>query len=118
MVTGSSSCAKEYTRKFKKQIEAQVLQIVFLGDGGFFSVMPIVQVRFYCYTFLLTFFLQKVIIPVQSLLPDGSVRVPGGVRAVCLAAKQHAVPVIGLCPMHKVACNHPMVRAKPHFWVH
>lgn len=46
MVTGSSSCAKDYTRKFKKQIEAQLLQIVFLGDGGFFSVMPIVQVRF------------------------------------------------------------------------
>ena len=43
MVTGSSECAKEYTRKFKKQIESQVLQIVFLGDGGFFSVMPIVQ---------------------------------------------------------------------------
>merc|ERR1739838_61851 len=93
MVTGSSECAKEYTRKFKKQIDSQVLQIVFLGDGGFFSVMPIVQ---------------KVIIPVKSLLPDGSVRVPGGVRAVCLAARQHAVPVIGLCPMHKVACEHPM----------
>jgi len=92
MVTGSSSCAKEYARKFRKQIESQLLQIVFLGDGGFFSVMPIVQ---------------KVIIPVKALLPDGSARVPGGVRAVCLAARQHAVPVIGLCPMHQVACQHP-----------
>ena len=94
MVTGSSSCAKEYARKFRKQIESQLLQIVFLGDGGFFSVMPIVQ---------------KVIIPVKALLPDGSARVPGGVRAVCLAARQHAVPVIGLCPMHQVACQHPEV---------
>ena len=96
MVTGTSACAKEYTRKFRKQIESQLLQIVFLGDGGFFSVMPIVQ---------------KVIIPVKSLLPDGSARVPGGVRAVCLAARQHAVPVIGLCPMHQVACEHPEVNS-------
>ena len=52
---------------------------------------------------------QKVIIPVQLLLPDGSIRCPAGLRAVCLAARQHAVPVIGLCQYHNVSFAHPMV---------
>ena len=69
-------------------------QVVLIGDGGFFSVMPIVQ---------------KVVVSIRSLLPNGSLRVDAGLHPVCLAARQHAVPVIGLCPMHKVSFSHPMV---------
>jgi len=93
MVTGSSSCAKKYLEKFRKKIESQILQVVLIGDGGFFSVMPIVQ---------------KVVVSIRSLLPNGSLRVDAGLHSVCLAARQHAVPVIGLCPMHKVSFSHPM----------
>lgn len=32
------------------------------------------------------------LIPASSLLPDGSMRTPAGIRALCLAARVHAVP--------------------------
>merc|ERR1712110_9192 len=81
LVSGRSKDALNYQIRLGKHLERKLLQIIIIGDGAFFSVMPIVQ---------------KVLIPVTSLLPDGSLRAQGGVRSVCLAARAHSVPVLAL----------------------
>jgi len=92
LVSGSSNDAIDYQRILRKQVESKMLQIVVIGDGAAFTVMPIVQ---------------KVLIPASSLLPDGSMRTPAGIRALCLAARVHAVPVLALCPLHKISADYP-----------
>jgi len=80
LVSGPKGEALRVQKMLEKHTESKVLHINIIGDGGFFSVMPIVQ---------------KVLIPVTALLPDGNLRAPGGTRAICLAARAHSVP--GTC---------------------
>lgn len=77
LISGPSKEALHYQSRMEKHLARKLLQIIIIGDGAFFSVMPIVQ---------------KVLIPVSSLLPDGSLRAQGGTRSICLAARAHSVP--------------------------
>jgi translation initiation factor 2B subunit (eIF-2B alpha/beta/delta family) len=43
LVSGSSNDAIDYQRILRKQVESKMLQIVVIGDGAAFTVMPIVQ---------------------------------------------------------------------------
>ena len=43
LVSGSSNDAMDYQRILRKQVESKMLQIVVIGDGAAFTVMPIVQ---------------------------------------------------------------------------
>lgn len=92
LISGRSKDALNYQKRLGKHLERKLLQIIIIGDGAFFSVMPIIQ---------------KVLIPVTSLLPDGCLRAQGGARSVCLAARAHSVPVLALCPMHKICAEYP-----------
>lgn len=92
LISGPSKEALHYQSRMEKHLARKLLQIIIIGDGAFFSVMPIVQ---------------KVLIPVSSLLPDGSLRAQGGTRSICLAARAHSVPVLALCPMHKICADYP-----------
>ena len=47
LVSGSSNDAIDYQRILRKQVESKMLQIVVIGDGAAFTVMPIVQKVFY-----------------------------------------------------------------------
>lgn len=93
LFSGRSQEAIKFQSRMEKHLDRKLLQIIVIGDGAFFSVMPIVQ---------------KVLIPVTSLLPDGSLRSPGGTRSICLAAQAHSVPVLALCPMHKICADYPV----------
>jgi len=96
IVSGPSSEAVKFQSRMKKYLDPKLkntLQIIIIGDGAFFSVMPIVQ---------------KVLLPTMALLPDGSLRAEAGNRAICLAARAHSVPVLALCPTHKIYAEYPV----------